>query len=190
MAQDASKPRNQPSILSSLQRSFAPSQVVALPSESQPSCLAKLNTLEKLGDDARDISKLQNSNGTKNTFLSRPQPSSTIVVKQRMRQHMVEAGKRLSFLTSNNVRVAMHVAMATAASPKHPMHFRQLSKPLDCHRSLCRRSWHRICLWNRFKALGGVLDVSASNDDERLQGPHPQGASASIHLSAHPPSFY
>ena len=77
-----SKPRNQQRILCCLQTCFLPSQVVALPSE----------TLEKPGDDAGDINKLQNSNGTTNTFLSSPQPRLTIAVKLRMHQHLVEAG--------------------------------------------------------------------------------------------------
>ena len=159
------------------------------PSESQPSCLAKLNTLEKPGDDAGDVSKLQNSNGTKNTILSSPQPSSTIVVKQRMRRHMVEAGNRLSFLASHFQQrpVAMDVAMATAASPKHPMHRRQPSKPLDCHRSLCRRSWHRICLGNRFKAVGEVLEISASNG-RRTAARHSLSRHRCVHPSIRAPS--
>ena len=46
--QDASKHRNQPSILCSLQRCFLLSQVMTLPSASKLSCLAKLGTRQSL----------------------------------------------------------------------------------------------------------------------------------------------
>lgn len=44
LVQNASKPLSQPSILCSLQTLFPPSQVVTLPSKSQPSCSTNFNT--------------------------------------------------------------------------------------------------------------------------------------------------
>ena len=70
--QDASKPRNKPSLLRHLRTCFSLSQVMTWPSSSLPSCSTKLNTLEKLQDDGRDIHDLQKTNGTRTTFLSSP----------------------------------------------------------------------------------------------------------------------
>jgi hypothetical protein len=67
MGQDASTPRNQPSILCSPQTCFPASQVMTLPSASQPSCLAKLGmrqSLFKLLYQVEQWSKMRRSLGT------------------------------------------------------------------------------------------------------------------------------